>query len=124
VAAAALYDPGRPAVDLTSNALVIHSRFFGTTVTAAGVDAANVRVVDLNVEPRWKPVVRTGGFSNSHYRAGNFRTADGRAVKLFTTGTQRLVLLPPVSKEGTPVLLDTEKPEEFAAQVRQAWTTR
>jgi Bacterial PH domain len=124
VVAAMLYAPGRPPVDLTRDSLVIHSRFFGITVPATSVDVANVRVVDLKVEPGWKPVRRTGGFGNPHYRAGNFRTASGRAVKLFTTGTERLVLLPPSSTDGTPVLLDAAEPDQFAARVREEWSSR
>ena len=120
-AAAMLYSPGRPPVDLTEDSLVIHSRFYGMTLPAAGVDVANVRVVDLENEQGWKPVSRTGGFGNPYYRAGNFRTASGRAVKLFTTGAARLVLLPPSVAEGTPVLLDVANPDAFAARVREAW---
>ncbi len=124
VAAAMLYSPGRPPVDLTRDSLVIHSRFFGMTVPASSVDVANVRVVDIQVEPDWKPVLRTGGFGNPYYRAGNFRTASGRAVKLFTTGTERLVLLPPSRADGTPVLLDSAVPDQFAARVRETWGGR
>lgn len=124
VAAAMLYAPGRPPVDLTRDSLVIHSLFYGMTVPASSVDVANVRVVDLQAEPGWKPVLRTGGFGNPYYRAGNFRTASGRAVKLFTTGTERLVLLPPSSEDGTPVLLDSEEPDQLAARVREEWSGR
>jgi hypothetical protein len=61
------------------------------TVPAWSVDVANVRVVDLRVELGWKPVTRAGGFGN-RFIERDFRTASGRAVKLFTTGKERLVL--------------------------------
>ena len=124
VAAAMLYAPGRPLVDLTQHSLVIHSRFYGMTVPASSVDVASVRVVELLTEPNWKPVVRTNGFGNPYYRAGYFRTAGGRTVKLFTTGAARLVLLPPASPDGTPVLLDAAEPDRFAARVREEWRGR
>lgn len=124
LALAFLYAPGRPAVDLTQDSLVIHSRFYGMTVQASSVDVANVRVVNLGAEPGWKPVLRTDGFGNPHYQAGNFQTANGRAVKLFTTGSQRLVLLPPSGEDGMPVLLDTTDPDRFAARVRKEWNGR
>jgi hypothetical protein len=124
VASAFLYAPGRPPVDLTRDSLVIHSRFYGMTVPASSVDAANVRVVDLRLEPGWKPVLRTDGFGNPYYRAGNFQTANGRDVKLFTTGTERLVLLPPSREDGTPVLLDAVDPDQFVTQVREEWRGR
>jgi len=115
------YAPGRPPVDLRRDSLVIHSRFYGMTVQASSVDVANVRVVDLRTEPSWKPVLRTNGFGNPHYRAGNFKTASGQVVKLFTTGAERLVLLPPSGNDGMPVLLDVAEPDQFAARVRQEW---
>lgn len=124
VASALFYAPGRPPVDLTRDSLVIHSRFYGMVVPASSVDVANVRVVDLRLEPGWKPAERTDGFGNPYYQAGNFQTASGRAVKLFTTGTDRLVLLPPSSEDGTPVLLDAAEPDQFAARVRQEWSGR
>jgi Bacterial PH domain len=83
-----------------------------------------VRVVDLRLEPGWKPVLRTNGFGNPHYQAGNFRTASGRAVKIFSTGTDRLVLLPPSSANGTPVLLDAADPDQFVARVRKEWSNQ
>ncbi|MGC9157816.1 MAG: hypothetical protein ACP5FH_02405, partial [Terracidiphilus sp.] len=82
----------------------------------------NVRVIDLEIEPGWKPVLRVNGFANPHYQAGNFKTANGSIVKLFTTGSERLVLLPPSSKAGMPVLLDVAEPDQFAARLRQEWT--
>jgi hypothetical protein len=123
-AAALLYTPGRPPVDLTRDALVIHSRFNGMTVPASSVDVAHVRVVDLRTESGWNPTMRTGGFDNTHYQAGNFRTANGQAVKLFTTGSARLVLLPPSNKDGLPVLLDVDDPDQFAARLHEQWSGR
>jgi hypothetical protein len=123
-AAALLYAPGRPPVDLIGDALVIHSRFCGMTVPASSVDAAHVRVVDLQTESGWRPTMKTYGFDNPHYRAWNFRTANGQAIKLFTTGSERLVLLPPSSQDGLPVLLDVDDPDQLAARIRQEWSSR
>ena len=122
VAMVVFYAPGRPPLDLTRESLVIHSRFYGTTVAASSVDAAHVRVVDLRTESGWKPTMRTNGFGNPHYRAGEFKTADGRAVELFTTGSERLVLLPRFSNDGLPILLDVNEPDQFAARIRQEWS--
>jgi len=124
VVAAVRYDPGRPPVDLRRDGLEIHSRFYGMTVAAAQVDVGGVRVVDLDSEKEWRPTLRVGGFGNSYYRAGNFRVANGRTVKLFTTGARRLVMLPPLAGDGKPVLLDVEEPEQFAARVRTVWGAR
>ena len=66
VAAAMLYAPGCPPVELTREALRIDSRFYGITVARTGVDVGRVRVVDLEAEPEWRPVARTGGFGNRY----------------------------------------------------------
>jgi len=124
VAAALLYAPGRPPVDFTGDALVIHSRFYGMRVPASSIDVAHVCVVDLRTDSGWKPTMRTNGFGNPYYRAGEFQTANGRIVKLFTTGSERLVLLPPSSKDGLPVLLDVDEPDQFAARIRQQWSSQ
>jgi hypothetical protein len=124
VVAASLYAPGCPPVDLTRDALLIDSRFYGMTVPRSSVDVKRIRVLDLDAEPAWKPVSRTGGFGNRYYRAGTFRTANGRTVKLFTTGGRRLVLLPSSRQDGTPVLLEVAEPDAFVAQVRETWAVR
>ena len=118
---ALLLNPGRPPLDLTRDALTIHSKFYAMTVPVSSVDAAHVRVVDLRKEPGWRPVMRTNGFGNLHYSAGSFRTANGRDVKLYTTGSKRLVLLPPAHEQGMPVLLDTADPDKFVAHLRAEW---
>ena len=118
------YAPGRPPVDLTRDSLVIHSRFYGMTVPASSIDVANVRVIDLRIEPGWKPVLRTNGFGSLHYRVGDYKTANGRIIKLFSTGAERLVLFPPSRENGIPVLLDAAEPDQFAARVRQEWSGR
>jgi hypothetical protein len=121
VAAALLYSPGCPPVDLTREELRIDSRFYGMTAPRTGVDTERVRVVDLDAEAEWKPVARTGGFGNRYYRAGSFRAANGRTMKLYTTGARRLVLLPPADREGMPILLEVADPDAFVARVRKAW---
>lgn len=110
----------RPGVVLTGDGLEIQSRFYGMTVGRGEVDVAGVRVVDLAAEPGWKPVLRTNGFGNPNYRAGDFQTADGRKVRLYTTGAGRLVLLPRVGGEA-PVLLEAEDPEGLAGRVGAVW---
>lgn len=116
-----LYNPGKPPLQLTRNALVILSPFYGLTVPASTVQPSGIRVVDLTVEPGWKSVLRTNGFRNFYFSAGNFRTANGQSIKLFSTGAQQLVLLPPSQPDGTPILLDTADPHNFVAQIRQLW---
>jgi hypothetical protein len=123
VVLAMFYSPGPPSYTLSSDSLTIHDRFYPLTVKPDSVDVANIRVVDLPSEPEWRPVLRTGGFANFHYRSGHFRAANGRSVRLYLADGQRLVLLPPRG-DGTPILLDVKDPESFVQDVRREWASR
>jgi hypothetical protein len=118
--AANVYAPGPPAYTLTPTALTIHDRFFPVTLQADAIDAANIRIVDLSADSEWRPTRRTDGFANSHYQSGWFQAANGRKMRLYQAGGQRLVLLPPRG-DGTPVLYQAADPEAFVSAVRAAW---
>jgi len=116
------YAPGPPKLTLTADSLAIHDRFYPVTLHADDVDVAHVRVVDLRVDKDWKPVARTNGFANSHYRAGWFRAANGQKIRLYEAGCERLVLLPP-SAGGAAVLVEAPQPDQFVEQLQREWST-
>jgi hypothetical protein len=115
-----LYAPGPPGYTLTKNALEIHDRFFPVTLNAASVDVGNVRVIDIDKETGWRPVLRVGGVGTLHYRAGWFRVSGGQKVRMYRADSKRVVLLP-LKGDGVPVLLETKDPEKFVAEVQQEW---
>ncbi len=123
VALAITYSPGPPDYTLTPNSLAIHDRFYPVTLFADSIDTSDVRVVDLDANPAWRPVVRTNGFANSHYRSGWFRVLNGETVRLYQAGSRRLVLLPSKGTEPT-VLLEVNSPEAFVAELRHAWSAQ
>lgn len=122
-ALALLYSPGPPSYSLTPDALTIHDRFYPVTVNAAAVDVEHIRIVDAGSDPDWRPTARTNGFANQHYKAGWFRVASGKTVRMYRADSLRLVLLPPKG-DGAPVLLETQAPEKFVAEVRREWSRR
>lgn len=117
------YSPGPPGYTLTPSALAIHDRFYPVTVGAQAVDTAGIRSVDLTQESGWRPVTRTGGFSNEHYRSGWFRVANGQRVRLYWANSTRVVLLPPRGNDA-PVLLEVADSDAFVAQIRREWAGR
>jgi len=117
---AVLYAPGPPRLTLTAQALTIHDRFYPVTVAAADVDMSQIRVIDLSTEPGWRPTARTNGFANAHYRSGWFKVANGQKVRLYSTGSNRLVLLPAKSG-GSAVLVEASDPEKLVGDLRQTW---
>jgi Bacterial PH domain len=121
VAALAIaYAPGAPSYTLTSEALTIHDRFYPVTLRASDVDMQGIRIVDLRQNTEWRPVRRSNGFANSHYRAGWFQLADGRKVRLYQADSQFVVLLPPKG-DSAPVLYEAAGPEKFVREIRTAW---
>jgi hypothetical protein len=68
-----LYRPGPPDYTLTEDSLAIHDRFYPVTLSASRVDVGDVRVIDFDKDPEWRPVERTNGFGSEHYHSGWFR---------------------------------------------------
>ena len=120
MAAIFLYRPGPPDYTLTKDSLAIHDRFYPVTLSASSVDVDDVRVIDFDKDPDWRPVERTNGFGSEHYHSGWFRVSSGKEVQMYRADSQYLVLLPPRG-DGTAVLLEAKKPEQFLAELRREW---
>jgi hypothetical protein len=101
--------------------LEIHDRFFPVTLNAGEVDVDGMRIVDLEQEPAWRPVLRTRGFSNTHYQSGWFRAANGAGMRMYRSGGARVMVLLPAKGGGAPVLFQAKDPEEFMQEVRRTW---
>jgi hypothetical protein len=114
------YSPGFPSYTLMPDALTIHDFFYPVKVDRGSVDVERIRIVDFGVDADWRPTARTSGFANSHYQSGWFRVANGRKVRMYRAGGQRLVLLPPKG-DGAALLLEVKEPEEFVGEVRREW---
>jgi len=118
-----LYAPGPPSYTLTPQALTIHDRFYPVTVNASTIDVDRIRIVDVGVDTDWRPTAKTNGFTNTHYRSGWFRVANGKTIRLYRADGDRLVLLPP-SGDGAAVLLETKDPDKFVRELRREWAGR
>jgi hypothetical protein len=108
---------------LTADALTIHDRFYPVTLRAADVDVSRARLVDIAVDPEWRPTTRTNGFANAHYRSGWFRVANGQKIRMYRADSTRLLLLPPKG-DGAPVLLEVKDPGQFLDELRGQWGNR
>lgn len=121
VAFVLLYAPGPTPYTLTTDSLAIRDRFYPVTVNAADVDVERMRVVDFEMEPGWRPTMRTNGFGTRHYHSGWFRLANGKKVRMYRADGRRLVLLP--ARGGAPeVLLEVSDPDQFVREVRSKWS--
>jgi hypothetical protein len=123
VALTVVYSPGPPDYTLTADRLTIHDLFYPVTLHAGAVDAAHVRIVDLSGPSEWRPTLRTNGFANQHYQSGWFRVANGRTVRLYRAGGERLVLIPPKG-DSAAVLYQAKDPEGFTRELERQWAGR
>jgi hypothetical protein len=114
------YSPGPPRCTINPGGLTIHDRLYPVTLRAADIDVPGIRVVDIGTDPHWRPVMRTNGFANMHYRAGWFKVAGGEKIRMYRTDSKQLVLLPP-KNDTPPVLLEVPSPETFVKEVQNAW---
>jgi len=121
-AMAVLYAPGTPSYTLTADRLTIHDLFYPVTLQAGAVDAGGIRIVDLAQESEWQLTLRTNGFANRNYQSGWFRVANGKTVRLYRAGGNRLVLIPPKGN-GTFVLYQAADPDRFVQELRRQWAS-
>jgi len=120
VALSLTYSPGPPGYTLSNTGLTIHDRFYPVTLQRDAIDGDGIRIVDLAQDSAWRPTARTNGFANRNYQSGWFRVANGRKVRLYRAGGNRLVLIPPKGN-GDFVLYQAKDPDAFVQELRQ-WT--
>jgi len=118
-----VYSPGPPGYTLTADRLTIHDRFYPVTLYANGIDAGHIRIVELTPDSEWRPTARTNGFANRNYQSGWFRVANGKTVRMYRAGGNRLVLIPPKG-DSAPVLYQPKDPERFAQNLQRQWAAR
>jgi hypothetical protein len=118
-----VYSPGPPGYTLTADQLTIHDRFYPVTLYANAIDAGHIRIVELTPDSEWRPTARTNGFANRNYQSGWFRVANGKTVRMYRAGGNRLVLIPPKG-DSAPVLYQPKDPERFAQNLQRQWAAR
>ena len=118
ITGALLYAPGPAGYTFTSDSLTIYDLFYPVTLHPNEIDISGIRVIDLTQDPEWRPTSRTKGFANTHYQSGAFRVANGKTVRLYRAGGNRLVLIPP-KVQGRFILYQAADPDPFVHQLRQ-----
>jgi hypothetical protein len=91
----------------------IYSRF----IPKQEIDAAGVKVVNLNMETEYKPKWRTNGAGLPGYNAGWFKLQNKEKALLFVTDRSSVVYIP--TTENYSVLLSVKDADEFAELLQQ-----
>ena len=113
-----LYAPGPPGYTFTADSLTIHDLFYPVTLHPGQIDPGGIRIIDLTRDSDWRPTLRTNGFANTHYQSGSFRVANGKTVRLYRAGGNRLVLIPPKG-DGRFILYQAADPDQFLRELRR-----
>lgn len=116
-AVAALYGLKRREVALRGDTLVVKAALFGHRVAVSAFDLDNARIIDLRERTDLKPTFRSFGMALPGYRAGWFRTRDGRKGFCLLTSPRQVAWLP--LHGGVVVMLSLEHPQALLQQLRE-----
>jgi hypothetical protein len=91
----------------------IYSRF----IPKQQIDAAGVKVLNLNIDTDYKPKWRTNGAGLPGYSAGWFKLQNKEKALLFVTDRSSVVYIP--TTENYSVLLSVRDADEFTELLQQ-----
>lgn len=102
--------------ELSPEGLHIRGELYGRRIPAGELLADQAIAVDLRTDTDRRLVRRTNGIGLPGYRSGWFRLANGEKALVFVTDQSRVVYIP--TRQGYPVLLSVERPQEFLYRLR------
>jgi hypothetical protein len=104
---------------LRADGLRIKSAIYGRHIPADSIISKETRMVDLQNQEDFKPVIRTNGVGLPGYLAGWFRVRSKKKMLLFVTDKSRAVYIPTKDKYG--VMLSVKEPAEFVKAIHELW---
>jgi hypothetical protein len=102
---------------VNDDGLRIGPGLYGRFIPKEKVDAAGVRVVDMNGETAYKPRWRTNGAWLPGYNAGWFKLQNQAKALLFVTDRTNVVYIP--TTDNYSVMLSVKDADEFAETLRR-----
>lgn len=108
----------RREVQFDGATLTIKSAFYTRRCTVAELDLDAARVVDLDEETGYRPIVRMFGFSLIGFHAGHYLLRNRKRAFALLTRLDRTLLLP--EQGGKPILLSVERPQQLLDDLRAA----
>jgi hypothetical protein len=103
---------------VTDGGLRISPGLYSRFIPREQIDAAGIRVVNLNVETQYKPKWRTNGAGLPGYSAGWFKLENKEKALLFVTDRSSVVYIP--TTENYSVMLSIREADEFV-DLLQRW---
>jgi len=103
---------------VNNQGLSIGPGLYGRFIPKEKIDAAGVRVINMDIDSEYKPKWRTNGAGLPGYSAGWFKLANKEKALLFLTDRTRVVYIP--TTDNYSVLLSVREAEELAG-LMQRW---
>ena len=102
--------------EVTPGQLSIRGDLYGRKIPITHFRLDEAKVVDLQTDRDYRPVLRTNGTGLPGYASGWFRLANREKALIFMTAQDQVVYLP--TTDGYSVLLSPRQPRELLAALR------
>ncbi len=103
--------------EVTDQGLRIKGGIYGRFIDKEEITGENVKIIDLNADPEYKPKIRTNGIGLPGYSEGWFKLKNNEKALLFVTDRSKVVYIP--TKQDYSVLLSVSEADEFYQATKQ-----
>jgi hypothetical protein len=103
--------------EVNDEGLRISRSIYGRFIPREEITAAEVKVIDLNIDSEYKPKRRTNGAGLPGYSEGWFKLENKEKALLFVTDRSRVVYIP--TNKDYSLMLSVKETEEFAELIKQ-----
>ena len=103
--------------EVSDEGLRIKGGIYGRFIPREEITEENIKLLDLNLSPEYKPRTRTNGIGLPGYSEGWFKLKNDEKALLFVTDHLNVVYIP--TNQGYSVLLSVSNSEEFIQSVEQ-----
>ena len=97
--------------EVSDQGLRIKGGIYGRFIPKEAIAGKNIKIIDLNAYPEYKPRIRTNGIGLPGYSEGWFKLKNSEKALLFVTDRSSVVYIP--TKQDYSVLLSVSDSEEF-----------
>lgn len=106
-----VYSSRNAKFEVSASGLRIRADMYGREVPRHDLLPDQARIISIDKEERYRPVLRTNGVGLPGYKSGWFELKNGEKALAFITSTKDLVYIP--TNKGYCILLSVSKPSEF-----------
>jgi hypothetical protein len=103
--------------EISPQAIDIRGDLYGRSIPRSQLVLDQARVVDLNVEPRFRKFLKLNGIGLPHYKSGWFLLKNSDRALVFMTRFDQAVVVPTTA--GYTLMITPDQPAELLAALQQ-----